>query len=566
MKKKDASDSRNLLLALIISSIILGLWQYFIEMPRKKLQAEAMRTQQKIERTIEVKKEAAAATAKSRGELLAESERLPIRTDYLHGSLALKGLRLDDLTLARYKTTLDAKSPEVVLLSPAYDKDGYFTEIGWTATNDASITLPGKDTVWTPDGTELVAGKPLTLSWTNPQGITFKAVIALDEKYMFTVTQSAVDASGKVVPLQTYAYLNRVMDLDKNLVALVHEGPIAVHDNILKNYPYRNVKTDAQPELISTENSGWVGITDKYWFTSLIPEDRKFTSKIESYFSKDGHQRFHVEYTSSAAKNETVLRIFAGAKELNVLDAYAKQYNIALFDRSVDFGMFYFLTKPIFHMLTFFYSIVGNFGVAILILTIIVKLVMYPLADKSYKSMAAMSALRPKMQDIQDRNKNDRQKLNQEMIELYKREKVNPASGCLPILLQIPVFISLYNALYVTIEMRHAPFYGWIKDLSVADPSNLFNLFGALEWTPPGILHLGIWPILMAITMYVQQQQSPPPTDPTQAKIIKYMPLFFLFLFSSVASGLVIYWTWSNVLSILQQAHIKRKYNQDHKK
>ncbi len=564
--KKNASDSRNLLLALIISSIILGLWQYFIEMPRKKLQAEAMRAQQTIEKTIEIKKEAAEGMAKSRNELLAESPRIPIRTDYLHGSLTLKGLRLDDLTLARYKTTLDPKSAEVVLLSPAYDKDGYFTEIGWTATNDASITLPGRETVWTADGTELIAGKPLTLTWVNPQGITFKAVLTLDDKYMFAVTQSAADASGNPVPLQTYAYLNRVMDLDKNLVALVHEGPIAVHDNVLKNYPYRNVKADAQPELINVENAGWVGITDKYWFTSLIPEDHKFTSKIESYFSKDGHQRFHVEYTSSAPKDATTLRIFAGAKELNVLDAYAKQYNIALFDRSVDFGMFYFLTKPIFHMLTFFYSIVGNFGVAILILTIIVKLVMYPLADKSYKSMAAMSALRPKMQDIQDRNKNDRQKLNQEMIELYKREKVNPASGCLPILLQIPVFISLYNALYVTIEMRHAPFYGWIKDLSAADPSNLFNLFGALEWTPPGFLHLGIWPILMAMTMYIQQRQSPPPTDPTQAQIIKYMPLFFLFLFSSVASGLVIYWTWSNVLSILQQAHIKRKYNIEHKK
>jgi YidC/Oxa1 family membrane protein insertase len=566
--KKDTSDTRNLLIALLISSIILGLWQYFIELPRKKLLAENLKTQAKIEKVIEIQKDitSGSAIARSRTEWLKESPRLNIKSDYLHGSISLKGLRLDDLTLARYRTTLDPQSPEVVLLSPAYDKSGYFSEIGWLATAGTTITLPDKNTVWTTESKALTPEKPAQLSWRNPEGVNFSVVIALDKKYMFTITQSAKDAEGKAIPLQNYAYINRVYDTSQHIsIGILHEGPLAVYDGRLKEVAYTDAAAEKQQHT-DVKSGGWVGISDKYWFSAIVPVEKTFSSRIFSYRAEDGRERFQTDYSSTTPQNESTLRLFAGAKELSELDAYAKQYSIPLFDRAVDFGMFYFLTKPIFITLTFFHSLVGNFGIAILLLTILVKLLMYPLASKSFKSMAQMGTLRPKMQEIQERYKDDKQKLNQEMIDLYKREKVNPAAGCLPALLQIPVFFSLYKVLYVTLEMRHAPFFGWIQDLSEADPTNIFTLFGVLQWSPPSLLHLGIWPILMAVTMFIQQSQSPPPPDPTQAKILKFLPLMFLFLFSSVASGLVIYWTWSNVLSILQQWHIKRKHTATVKK
>lgn len=557
--KKNTPDTRNLILALIISTLILGCWQYFVELPRKKIQAEAMREQHRIEQVAEIKKEESVGKMLPRADLIRESPRLLVSSDHLHGSVALKGLRFDDITLARYRETLDPKSPEVLLFSPAYDKSGYFGEFGWLAPAGSAIMVPDKDTLWTSDSDELTPGKPVKLTWRNPQGMEFTAVLELDKKYMFTLTQSVKDAGGNPVALQTYGYLNRVLDLKTQPLTLVHEGPLAVYDGILKSLPYSKI-SGGKKEVMTAQAGGWVGISDKYWFASILPQQKLFTSRIFSYISGDGRERFQIDYSATEPAKESKLHFFVGAKEMNELDAYALQYNIPLFDRAVDFGMFYFLAKPIFQTLTFFHSLVGNFGIAILLLTIVVKLLMYPLADKSYKSMAQMSIIRPKMLEIQERYKDDKMKLNQEMIELYKREKVNPASGCLPILLQIPVFISLYNALYATIEMRHAPFYGWIRDLSDYDPTNIFTLFGLLQWSPPALLHVGIWPLLMAITMYIQQQQSPPPPDPTQAKILKYMPLMFLFMFSSVASGLVIYWTWSNVLSILQQWHIKRRY------
>lgn len=560
--KKDPSDLRNLVIALALSVIIMGCWQLFVEMPRKKVQFEALQAQQKIEQQAEIKKVEAAASIPvlTREEWVSKSPRLRIASDHLHGSVALEGLRFDDLTLAHYRDTPAPNSPDVTLFSPAYDKNGYFSEIGWLPPAGTTITLPNKKSVWTADSDQIVPGKPVTFTWKNPEGATFTAVITLDAKYMFTIVQSAKDAEGKAIPLQTYAYINRLFDLTNHMsIGILHEGPIGVFDNKLKEVAYSEL-TGSKLQTVETKTGGWIGISDKYWFASLLPGDAQFTSRIFSYISEDGRERYQAEYSSVIPKAETTLRFFAGAKELNVLDAYAKEYNIPLFDRAVDFGMFYWLTKPIFLTLTFFHSLVGNFGVAILLLTIVVKLLMYPLADKSYKAMAQMSIIRPKMLEIQERHKNDKQKLNQEMIELYKREKINPASGCLPVLIQIPVFFSLYKVLYVTLEMRHAPFFGWIHDLSMPDPTNIFTLFGMLQWSPPSLLHLGIWPILMAITMFVQMQQSPPPPDPTQAKIMKWLPVMMLFMFSSVASGLVIYWTWSNTLSILQQWHIKRRY------
>lgn len=559
--KKDSTDSRNLLIAVIIAVAIMACWQYFIEAPRKKLQAEAFRARERIEKTIELQREKSAQMpAISREEALKASPRLPIQSDHLHGSLSLKGLRLDDLTLARYRETPAPGSPEVVLFSPSHNEEGYFGEFGWLQTPDHTITVPDKDSVWTADSTSLTPGKPVHLSWASPQGNVFQITLELDAKYMFTLTQSVKDASGNALALQPYAYINRVYNTKKHIsIAILHEGPLAVYDGKLKEVNYKDI-SEGKSQSADVTAGGWVGISDKYWFSAILPTETHFNSRMFSYTSEDGHERFQTDYSAATPVKESTLRFFAGAKELHELDAYAKQYNIPLFDRAVDFGMFYFLTKPIFLLLTLFHSLVGNFGVAIMLLTVVVKAIMYPMADKSYRSMAQMTLIRPKMQELQTRYKDDKIKLNQEMIELYKREKVNLASGCLPALIQIPVFFSLYKVLYVSLAMRQAPFFGWIHDLSAPDPTNIFTLFGLIQWTPPSLLHLGVWPMLMAITMFIQQQQSPPPTDPTQAKMMKYLPLLFLFMFSSVAAGLVIYWTWSNFLSILQQWHIKKRY------
>lgn len=565
MKYQENTDTRNMIIALAISAVILGCWQYFIEMPRKKLQAKAFQEQAHIERQIEIQKESEKPRVRSRQEWLTDSPRLRITSDHLHGSFSLKGLRFDDLELAHYRETPSPQSPEVVLFSPAYDTEGYFSEIGWLAPAGTTLSLPDKNTVWSADSTELVPEKPVHLEWRNPEGVTFNVMLTLDNKYMFTIVQSAKDASGNPLLLQNYAYINRVYNTKTHSsIGILHEGPLAVYDGRLKEMTYKEAETAKQIDT-DTQSGGWVGISDKYWFSAIIPTSGQFSSHILAYTSEDGRQRFQTDYNSTLPQKESTIRLFAGAKELDVLDGYITQYGIPLFDRAVDFGMFYWLTKPIFLTLTLFQSIVGNFGIAIMLLTVLVKLLMYPMANKSYKSMAQMSVIRPKMQELQERHKDDKAKLNQEMIELYKRERVNPASGCLPALIQIPVFFSLYKVLYVTLAMRQAPFFGWIQDLSAPDPSNIFTLFGLLQWMPPRALHLGVWPILMAITMYVQQSQSPPPADPSQAKMMKFLPLLFLFMFSSVASGLVIYWTWSNTLSIIQQWHIKKRHAK-HKK
>lgn len=556
--KKNASETHTLMLALVMALVIMVGWQYFVELPRKKLQLKALHQQTKVEQQIEQKK--ASIPLHSRDELLGESPRLRIASKTLEGTIALKGLRLDDLTLTQFRETISPDSARVKLFSPAYDADGYFAEFGWLAPTGATLTLPDKNSLWAADKQELTPTSPVTLTWRNPEGITFTTQLTLDEQYMFTVSQSATDASGKPVALQYYAYVNRVHDVKKQQIILVHEGPISVYDGILKYTNFKDI-ADGKSQTTDTASGGWVGMSDKYWLSAIIPPQQQFSSRVFSYVSEDGRERFQSDYSTSTPQAENKILFFAGAKDLDALDAYTERFHIPLFYRAVDFGKyFYFLSKPMYFLLEFFHSIVGNFGIAILLLTVVVKLIMYPMADKSYKSMAQMSIIRPKILELQERFKDDKLKLNQEMIELYKREKVNPASGCLPALIQIPVFIALYNVLYVTLALRQAPFYGWIHDLSVPDPSNVFTLFGLLHWAPPAILHVGAWPLMMAITMFIQQSQSPPPPDPTQAAMMKYLPLLFLFMFSSVASGLVIYWTWSNLLSILQQWHIKRRH------
>ncbi|MEI6730445.1 MAG: membrane protein insertase YidC, partial [Pseudomonadota bacterium] len=394
------------------------------------------------------------------------------------------------------------------------------------------------------------------------EGVIFNLEIALDEKYMFTAVASAKNAKGEPVNLQTYAYLNRIYDPKAHPSAgIVHEGPIGVFDGILKEVAYSKFKDEKSKEQPFEAKSGWLGITDKYWLAAIIPNG-EFAAKFSNYRSGE-REHFRVEYIDNN-QSDNKLRLFVGAKEMAILDSYSAQYNIPLFDHAVDLGMFDFLTKPILKLMTYIYGLIGNFGIVILILTVIVKIAMYPLANKSYRSMEQMKKLTPKMNDIRERHKEDKLKMNQEIMELYKREKVNPASGCLPMVVQIPVFFALYRVLSVALEMRHAPFFGWIHDLSAPDSTNIFTAFGLLDWNTPSFLHLGIFPIIMCVTMIIQQRQSPPPPDPTQAQMMRYMPFMMLFLFSSFAVGLVIYWSWSNVLSILQQWHIKRKYAGTH--
>ena len=387
--------------------------------------------------------------------------------------------------------------------------------------------------------------------------------ITLDDHYLFTLTQSVAGADGKPLSLQTYAYINRAYDTKKHLaLGIIHEGPIGAFDNSLKETAYK--KLTQEKEQTFEAHDGWLGISDKYWLSVLIPPQNSFVAHF-SYYNSRGRDHYQTDYMNAPSES-TTLHLFAGAKELSLLDAYGETYHIPLLDRAVDFGYFYWLAEPLFRLLAWFHTWVSNFGIAIMLLTVLVKLALYPLATKSFVAMNQMKALQPRMKEIQERYKDDKMEMNKAIMELYKREKVNPASGCLPIFIQIPVFISLYKVLYVNIEMRHAAFFGWIHDLSAPDPTNLFTLFGLLPWATPVWLHLGIWPILMCVTMIIQQRQSPPPADPTQAKMMKFLPFFFLFLFSNVAAGLVIYWTWSNTLSILQQWQIKRKFGEGRKK
>jgi YidC/Oxa1 family membrane protein insertase len=557
--KRNQGDMGNMMMALALSLLVLMWWEYKIEGPREAAELQAAKKAQ-AEQLLAPAQKAATEVPKTREELINQSPRIRIRSDDLHGSIALRGLRFDDLTLARYHETLDPKSPEVVLFSPAGNKDTYFATFGWAPPQSgaAPTALPDEQTLWTASSDTLSPGHPVTFTWKNPQGYVFTFVIALDDKYMFTLTQSATDPAGKPFAWYDYAAVTRDYDIKTHpAINILHEGPIGVFDKTLKESPYKSLIEKKEEDF--TSDGGWLGISDKYWLSAIIPQGQQNNFKFEYYKNKQDNDRFNVGYASPLQTSNT-LHFFAGAKELSVLDGYATQYQIPLFDRAVDFGYFYFLTKPIFITLNYFNALLGNFGLAILLLTVIVKAIMFPLANKSFKAMNQLKELQPKIKQIQERCKDDKTKLNQAMIELYKKEKVNPASGCLPMFIQIPVFFSLYKVLYVSIEMRHAPFFGWIHDLSAPDPTNLFTLFGYIPWHPPTLLHLGVWPMIMCATMVIQQLQSPPPPDPVQAKVMRLMPFFFLFIFSNFAAGLVIYWSWSNTLSILQQRLIKKRH------
>lgn len=488
------------------------------------------------------------------------------------GSISLRGARFDDVVLKGYHETVDRNSPLVRLFAARGSEHPYFAQWGWSAA-DGRTRVPDADTDWTADGTALAPGRPVTLRWDNGQGQEFRIRLELDQDYMVTAQQSVLNRGTEAVQVLPWARIRRERTPQIAGFFILHEGFTGVLDGRLHEWTYSDAREEAQrrrgPAFEQESTGGWVGITDKYWLAALTPVDQSTRIRAAYRHVLDGGQdRWQVDVAPPAAQVVAqgaeaglATRLFAGAKEVALLDGYMNRYGIVDFDKAIDFGWFYFLTKPFFHVLHFLGVTFGNFGVAILVFTLGLKIIFFPLANKAYKSMARMKILGPKMQEIRERYKDDPTKAQTEMMALYRSEKINPASGCLPILIQIPVFFALYKVLFVTIEMRHAPFFGWIRDLSAMDPTNLFNLFGLLPFDPmqwSALLHMPVWAILMGITMWLQFKLNPTPPDPIQAKIFAWMPLIFTFMLASFPAGLVIYWTWNNLLSIAQQWYILR--------
>jgi len=487
-----------------------------------------------------------------------------IDTPALTGSINLSGARFDDLKLKEYRETVDPTSPIITLFNPADTKDGYFTELGYIAGENAGA-VPGPTTVWTlAEGDKLTQTTPVTFSFTNEAGLTFLRKISVDEHYLFTVEDTIRNDGTTAASVAPYGRITRYNKPTTASVYVLHEGFLGVlgAENGLTEESYGDIEDQALAGAKAT--GGWLGITDKYWAAALVPQQ---TLAFESRFSHftDGQPRYQADFKNDAisvapGQNTTVKQlVFAGAKEVPVVDNYEAAYSIPKFDLMIDWGWFYFITKPMFKMMDYFYRLVGNFGVAILLTTIVVKLIFFPLASKQYASMANMKRMQPKMEELKAKHGDDKMALQQAMMQLYKDEKINPVAGCWPVLLQIPVFFALYKVIYVTIEMRHAPFFGWIQDLSAPDPTTFVNLFGLLPFEGPTFLHLGVWPIIMGVTMWLQMRMNPTPPDPTQAMLFNWMPLIFTFMLGTFPAGLVIYWAWNNTLSIAQQSIIMKR-------
>ena len=501
---------------------------------------------------------AAADTAEimASAEAVRQDSRIHIKNASLTGSIRVKGARFDNLLLEKYKQTLENDSPDVELFAPAKTAAPYYAEFGWLS-SDSSLRMPDHNTVWTVRGGELTPETPVVLEWNNGQGLKFIRKISLDADYMFNIQQDVENDTGRTVTLYPYGLINRKTENANPSASVVHEGLISVVDNNLKEIKYKDLIDEKAKEFKTAQ--GWAGFSDRYWFTAFILEGQ---NQNTVKFSATGKQNFQTDYVGapvtaapgSVASNS--VKLFAGAKEIKLLDKYTQSLNIPKFDLAVDFGWYYFLTKPFFYILDFLYNFIGNMGWAILLFAALLRLVMFPIANKSYDSMSKMKKIQPKIKELQERYGNDKMKLQQETLEMYRREKINPAAGCLPMFIQIPVFFSLYKVLNIAIEIRHAPFIGWIKDLSAPDPLVLSTI---LHFPVPSLLDIGVWPIIMGITMYVQQKLNPAPTNKDQARMFALMPLIFTFMLGHFASGLVIYWTLSNILSIIQQKAIMRK-------
>ncbi|NDE91143.1 MAG: membrane protein insertase YidC [Alphaproteobacteria bacterium] len=556
------NNNANFFLAIGLSIMILMGFHWFYEVPKQR----AAKSQTEVSTIIQKEHvEVVPATLKPRSAALTASKRIPLENAQLHGSINLKGARLDDITLVRYHETADNSSPEIVLLSPAGSNEehpGYYTEFGWLGSSD-TIKLPASDSEWKSDGIKLTPEKPLILRWDNGQGLKFERTINLDNDYMFTVVEKVFNTSKDDITLVPFSLVSR-HGLPKNTGALTsHEGLTGVLDGQLREKDYKKLKDE--PLHTYTSKGGWIGITDVYWFTGVIPDQNdNLTARFLSS-TVNGLQHYQADVKSDPVllkagdQTSKTYRVFTGAKEVAALEQYGDTFKIPMFDKAVDFGWFYIIAKPFFHVIDWLGKTFGNYGLAIIAFTILLRIVFFPLSEASYRSMAAMKELKPEMDRLKERYSGDPVKMNEEVAKLYQKEKINPLSGCLPMLIQIPVFFALYKVLLISIEMRHAPFYGWIQDLSAKDPTNLFNLFGLLPFTTPDFLHIGLWPLLMGLTMFIQQKLTPAQADKTTQQIFTLMPIMFTFLFANMSAGLVIYWTISNILAIAQQTLIKHR-------
>jgi YidC/Oxa1 family membrane protein insertase len=572
-------NNKNFIIALALSLLVFAGWQYFVVMPQQKAEQARQATLAKQVKPATAPQApagvpaiGAAGTRMSReAALKAGGPRIVIDTPMVDGSIRLTGAKLDDLRLKAYHQTIDPSSPEIVLLAPKNTAYPYYAGFGWVGQD---VKTPDDGSVWKQTGgATLSPGRPVTLTWDNGQGLVFTRLIAIDDKYMFTVTDSVANSSGRAVTLYPFGTVERLgIEKDEGNIYL-HVGFVGVAGGREVDANYKDFKDAGTPPKAFASTGGWVGITDKYWMAAVIPpQDEHFDGQYLGTKTASGVDAYQANYRLPARKLASggsvsaTHRLFAGAKVVDILRAYQDGQKIVQFDKAVDWGRMFFLTRPFFWVLDYLYKLLGNFGLAILGLTVVVKLIFFPLQTASFRSMSKMKKLQPEMERLKKQHEGDPQKFQMAMMELYKREKANPISGCVPILLTIPVFIALYKVLFVTIEMRQAPFYGWIHDLSAQDPTSWINLFGLLPFDPvavlPGFLHIlsiGVWPILYGITMWFQQKLNPAPTDPVQAKMFAFMPLIFTFLFGSFPAGLVIYYTWSNLLNMLQQTIIMKR-------
>ncbi len=615
------SEHKNTILAIVLSGAILLLWQYFFGLPQmEKQRQEAQQTQQQTQQTQQQAQPAptqpaptqptqsaqtqptpqasggtptpgaaptpstapspgtapsptpAASSLHSREAALAAGKRVAIDTPDIKGSIALKGARIDDVALTRYHETVDPNSPAIVLLSPSGTPHPFYAEFGWVGGTGQTLALPGPDTMWRQEGSgPLTPTHPITLVYDNGQGLIFRRTISVDDKYLFTLKDEVTNKGTAPVTLYPYGLVSRHGTPKTLGYYILHEGLIGVLGaDGLQEVTYKSI--DEKKALNFSVTDAWLGITDKYWAATLLPDVKTHVQARFSAGSVGNVKTYQADYlldTVTVAPGATAAasgRLFAGAKEVSVVDNYDKTLHLNRFELLIDWGWFYFITKPMFMVIDFIFRWTHNFGVAILIVTVLVKILFFPLANKSYASMAKMKAVQPQMATIRERWPDDKVKQQQELMELYKREKINPVAGCLPMVIQIPVFFALYKVLFVTIEMRHAPFFGWIRDLSAPDPTNVFNLFGLLPFDPSlvpvigSFLHIGAWPLIMGVTMWMQMKVNPAPPDPTQKMIFDWMPVIFTFMLAKFAAGLVIYWAWNNTLSVIQQSVIMRRH------
>jgi len=586
-------DQKNLILAIAVSLAILLGWQFFIEGPRRETQlAEQQRQEALAQQNAPAGQTATGPTGipspstigasvadgdvKPRSQAVAANRRILLQSESLSGSINLDNGRIDDIVLRQYRESVDPTSDNIIFLSPAGSQDPYFAEFGWVG---AQNTFGGNGANWQTNSRILTPSSPLVLTSETDQGLKLTRTYSIDDKFMFTVVDRVENNADAPVTLSAFARLTRINTPETSGFFILHEGPIGILDGTLKEIDYGDLEDEPLPTTFES-TGGWLGVTDKYWLAALIPDQAVAVNASFSYrktargadvYQTDFLER-NVHTVAPGAAAEVTSRLFAGAKVFDTLVEYRDNQNVPRFEMSMDFGWFFFITKPLLQVLIALATLIGslgiaaNFGIAILVVTVIIKLLFFPLANKSYKSMSKMKALQPKMTELREKYGDDKQKMQQELMGMYKREKVNPVSGCLPMVLQIPVFFALYKVLFISIEMRQSPFYGWINDLSERDPTNVFDLFGLIPWDLPSFLAvgtsfvaIGAWPLLMGISMFLQQKLNPAPADPIQARMFMLMPLMFMFFLANFPVGLVIYWTWNNLLSVTQQYIIMRR-------